>query len=242
MQNALKLLYPDQCVGCGELVGAPNGLCGPCWLKTPFIEGLVCDACGVPLLGEAAGARALCDACLVTHPPWARGRAALDYREGARRLVLGLKHGDRMDLIRPAAGWMAERGLPLLTEGTCLVPVPLHWTRLFLRRFNQAAALAGALARIWDVEVLPDALLRTRRTRAQERMTVEERRANMAGALAMNARRTGAIRGRPVLLVDDVMTSGATLGEASRVLYRAGASEVSVLALARVVKGGSHVI
>ena len=236
MQNPLKILYPDQCVACGGLVDGAGGLCAACWPETPFIDGLVCDACGTPLLGEAAGARPLCDDCLAEHPPWVRGRAVLAYRDAGRRMVLGLKHSDRLDLVRPLAGWMAARGAPLRSADAVLVPVPLHWSRLLTRRFNQAALLARELGRIWGCPVLPDALVRARRTRPQERMTRAERQNNQSGAIRVNPRRVHKVAGLPVVLIDDVMTSGATLSAATKALCDCGVGEVRVLTLARVVK------
>ncbi len=236
MQNPLKILYPDQCVCCGGMVDGAGGLCAECWSETPFIDGLICDACGAPLLGDAACARPLCDDCLTTPPSWSRGRSVMVYTGNARSMVLRLKHGDRLDLARPAAGWMASRGHELNKPGTCLVPIPLHWTRLFVRKFNQAAVLSWEIGRIWGVDTLPDALIRTRRTAPQERMTRAERLANQSDAIRVNPARKGMLRGRRVLLVDDVMTTGATLSVAARALRDAGAQDVGALTLARVVK------
>ena len=236
MQNPLKVLYPDQCVACGGLVEGMGGLCATCWAGTPFVDGLVCDACGLPLLGEAAGERPLCDDCLAEHPPWAQGRSAMSYRGTGRRMVLGLKHSDRLDLVRPMAGWMAARGAVLRSDDTVLIPVPLHWTRLLTRRFNQAALLAREVGRIWGCDAVPDALVRTRRTRPQERMTRAERLANQKDAIRLNPARTERIRNRPVILIDDVMTSGATLTAAANALKEAGVQRVRTLTLARVVK------
>ncbi len=237
MQNALSLLFPEQCIACGALVETPDGLCGACWRETPFLDGLVCDACGLPLLGEAAGARPLCDGCLEDHPPWSSGRAVVAYRDTARRLVLALKHGDRLDLARPLGRWMAGRGGDLVVGDGLLVPVPLHWTRLVRRRFNQSALLASEIARCWGAEACPDGLIRTRRTRPQDRMTPEERRLNVEDAITPHPRRGGMMDNRNVVLVDDVMTSGATLAAAARAARAAGARSVSVLVLARVVNG-----
>ena len=236
MQRTLAVLYPDQCVSCGKLVEETHGLCGPCWAETPFLGGLCCDSCGVPLLGEAAGARPLCDECLATPRPWDRGAAVLAYRDNARQMVLSLKHGDRIDLARPAARWMAARGASLLVPGTCVVPVPLHWTRLVRRRFNQAALLAREVARLSATEAITDALVRVRRTKPQEKMTREERLANLEGAIRPHSVRSAKLQGRAVVLVDDVMTSGATLEEGARAVLSAGAEGVSALVLARVVK------
>ncbi len=236
LQKAVSILYPDQCVSCGAMVESAHGLCGACWSETPFIDGLTYDACGVPLLGEAFEDRPLCDDCMTRPPPWDQGRAALLYRDNARRLVLALKHGDRIHLARPCGAWLAGHAREMLGEGGLILPIPLHWTRLVLRRFNQSALLAHAVAKETGHTVLTDAVLRCRRTPSQERRSGDERRANVGGAMALNPKRAHEIRGREVLLLDDVMTSGATFAEATRVLRAAGVGSVSVLALARVAK------
>ncbi|MEM9476617.1 MAG: ComF family protein [Pseudomonadota bacterium] len=235
ISKVLDLIYPPQCVSCRTLVDHGAPLCGACWAETPFIRGLVCDGCGVPLLGEDVGGRALCDDCLAAPRPWLRGRAALEYRENGRRLVLALKHGDRQDLVRPAARWMAGAGRDLVHAQTLVVPVPLHWLRLVQRRFNQSAALAQAVARELGLAACPDALVRRRATPAQSGDKAA-RMQNLEGALQPHPRRGATLATRDVLLVDDVMTSGATLAAAAEACSRAGAAQISVLTLARVVK------
>ena len=134
-QTALRLIYPPRCLCCGGLVETEFGLCATCWRDAAFITGLVCDLCGTPLPGEADQAEAVhCDDCMTVARPWSRGRATFLYRETARKLVLALKHGDRMDIAKPAAGWMAQAARPLLLPDMLVVPVPLHWSRLFIRR------------------------------------------------------------------------------------------------------------
>lgn len=236
MQNPLKILYPDQCAVCGALVEGASGLCLSCWSRTPFIEGLICDACGIPMMGEPDGERALCDQCLESPPPWSRARAAFSYGEVGRRVVLGLKHGDRLDLVGPSANWMAAKGRDLRRPDCIMVPVPLHWSRLLKRRYNQSALLAREIARLWNVAVLLDGLVRTRRTRPQENMNEAERARNQSGAIRANPRQVARLRGHPVILVDDVLTSGATAKEATRSLQEAGVPDVSLLTLSRVVK------
>lgn len=236
MQSALRLLFPPQCISCGALVDSDFGLCGACWRETPFIAGLVCDRCGTPLPGEDAGRAELCDDCLGLSRPWGRGRAVMAYRDNGRKLVLALKHADRTDLARPAAAWLARAAAPILRPDALAVPVPLHRLRLLRRRFNQAALLAAGLARTAGLDHCPDLLLRTRRTASQEGRSREARFANLAGAIRVNPRRAGRIAGRPALLVDDVMTSGATLAAAAEALIAAGATGVDVLVLARVAK------
>jgi ComF family protein len=236
LQGALQLLYPPQCISCAAPVQSDFGLCADCWRETPFISGLVCDQCGVPLQGADSGERALCDDCMAIARPWDRGRSALLYHENGRRLVLALKHGDRMDLARPASAWMVRAAAPILQPGMLVVPVPLHWLRLVRRRFNQAALLSRNIAKAAGLEHCPDALVRKRSTGSQDDKTREARFANLVGAFTVPNARQKRLAGRDVLLVDDVMTSGATFAAATEALLSGGARSVSVLGLARVAK------
>lgn len=234
-REAMGLIFPDQCVACRTLVDAHGGLCGPCWRETPFVAGLVCDGCGVPLPGQEDGA-VYCDDCLTLERPWARGRAATLYRGTAKRLVLALKHGDRLDLVRPAARWMFEAAAPIVGSDMVAVPVPVHWRRLLSRRYNQAALLSREVARLAGIDHVPDALVRARGTGTQDGKDRERRFANVGDAIAPHPRRGAALAGRRVLLIDDVMTSGATLTAAAESARHAGATEVCVLVLARVAR------
>lgn len=230
-----ELVYPPQCLACGALVATPGGLCPACWRETGFLRGLVCDLCGAPQPGEEDFA-VHCDACLAHPPPWAQGRAVFLHHGTGRRLVLALKQSDRLELVPPLAHWMAGAAAPLVQPGMLVLPVPLHWRQLLGRRYNQAALLSRALARELGLAHCPDVLCRTRRTRPQEALGHAERRENLAGALALHRRRGARVAGRPVLVVDDVLTTGATLGEATRVLRAGGATHVAVVTLARVAK------
>ncbi|RID90969.1 ComF family protein [Gemmobacter lutimaris] len=238
MQAAVQLVYPPQCLSCDALVTTDFGLCARCWRDTPFIAGLVCDCCGTPLPGEEGGAPVQCDDCLTIARPWGRGRAVMLYRDNARRLVMAFKHGDRLDLARPGAQWLHRAAVPLLQPDTLLAPVPLHWLRLFRRRYNQSALLAAGLARLADLPHCPDLLVRRRNTRSQEGRDREGRFRNMEDAIRVNDKRRWQVEGRPVLLVDDVMTSGATLGACADACLAAGAARVDVVVLARVAKDG----
>ena len=223
LQAALGLIYPAQCLTCDAQVTADWGLCGACWRDTPFVAGTVCDKCGVPLPGEDDGHPVLCDDCLRIARPWARGRAAMVYDANARRMVLALKHGDRLDLARPAGAWLARAARPILTPGMLAVPVPIHRWRLLRRRFNQAA--------------VHDALVRVRATAKQDGRDRDARFRNVADAIRPHPRRGSRMAGRHVLIVDDVFTSGATLASAAEAARAAGAADVSVVTLARVAKG-----
>lgn len=236
LQAVLQVLYPPQCLSCRALVASDFGLCGPCWRDTPFIAGLVCDTCGTPLPGESDGQPVHCDDCLTIARPWSRGRAAMLYQDNGRKLVLALKHGDRLDLARPGGDWMYRAAAPILVPGMLVAPVPLHWLRLLRRRYNQAALLSTSLARAARLDHLPDLLVRQRRTPTQDGRGRDGRFHNLSGAISVAARHRTRLVGRHVLLVDDVMTSGATLASASEACLAAGAAEVSVVALARVAK------
>lgn len=235
MQALIHLVYPPQCLTCGGLVGSDFALCPACWSDTPFIAGLVCGKCGTPLPGEEApGEEVLCDDCLRLAPPWAAGRAAMVYGGKGRSLILGLKHGDRMDVAAPAAGWLMRAGAPILQPGMLAAPVPLYRRRLFTRRYNQAALLSHHLSRLADLDHCPDLLQRIRQTNTQDGKSREGRFDNIAGAFRLHPGRADLVRGRDILLVDDVMTSGATLAEATLTCMSGGAASVSVLVLARV--------
>jgi predicted amidophosphoribosyltransferase len=240
LQSVLRLIYPPQCLSCGTRVEQEHALCPDCWRATPFIGGTVCDACGLPLPGaegqDAAGAPIHCDECLRLARPWQRGRAAMLYDGTARRLVLGLKYADRLDLVRACGRWLVAAAAPILRPGMLIAPVPLHWTRLLQRRYNQSAVLAHALAAEAGLDCCPDLLVRRRRTPTQDGRDLGARHANLDGALALHPRRGAGAAGRHVLLVDDVMTSGATLAAAADACLAGGAREVDVAVLVRVAK------
>lgn len=235
MTRALHLVFPPRCIACGEAVGDDFGLCGPCWRETPFLTGLCCDECGAPLPGEGAGDDR-CDDCLTLPRPWGRGRAALAYDGTARRLVLALKHGDRLDLVPPMASWLHRAAGPILEPGMLIAPIPLHRLRLLKRRYNQSALLSAKLAARAGLDHCPDLLQRIRATPSQDHRSRTERFANLDGAIRVAQRHADLVQGRHVLLVDDVMTSGATFTAATRACLAAGAANVSVLSLARVAK------
>lgn len=236
MQSIIRAIYPTQCVACDAPTEDDFGLCGACWRETQFISGTICGKCGTSLPGDSQADDLLCDDCLTIARPWDRGRSVLAYSGVGRKLVLSLKHGDRTDLAQPAARWMARVAAPLLANDTLIVPVPLHWVRLLRRRYNQSAALVNVLGGQVAREVCADALLRTKRTVPLNGHSRDARFAALSGAINANPKRKALITGRHILLVDDVMTSGATLAASAEACFVAGARAVNVLTLARVVK------
>ncbi len=230
----VDLLLPPRCLGCGATVDAARALCATCWSGLAFLGEPLCVACGQPFevdLGDGM----LCAGCLRKPPPWNRARAALAYDAASRALILGFKHGDRTESAPAFADWMARAGRDLVDDCEVMVPVPLHWTRLWARRYNQAALLAREMARGEARDYAPGALRRVRRTRLMGRLGAAERRRTLAGAIVPGRNATASVGGRRVLLIDDVLTSGATAGACVRALRGAGARAVDVLTLARVV-------
>jgi ComF family protein len=238
LQAALQVLYPPQCISCSAPVTSDFGLCADCWRETPFIAGTICDRCGVPLPGPDPDERAVCDDCMAIARPWGQGRTAMLYDANARRMVLALKHGDRMDLARPASAWLHKAAGPLLRPGLLVVPIPLHWMRLVRRRYNQSALLSKGLAALAKLDHGPDVLVRRRPTGTQDGRSRDDRFRNLVDAFHVPPSRAKTVAGRNILLVDDVMTSGATFAAATDALLAAGARAVDVVSLTRVAKDG----
>ncbi|MBL6778495.1 MAG: ComF family protein [Rhodobacteraceae bacterium] len=236
IQSALRILYPARCLICGDIVESDFGLCAPCWGDMPFLDGLACDCCGAPLIGVSFDWAETCDDCLAQPRPWAKGRAALLYQGSARKLVLGLKHGDRTDVVRPAAQWLLSSCEDILTEDSLFVAVPLHWRRQLKRRYNQSSLLAYEMAKLGHYGFLDGALKRAISTKPLEKVTTEERTIILSGAIEVHRRMQDQLSGRSVVIVDDVMTSGATLCACTDVLLGAGCARVDVAVLARAVR------
>ncbi|WP_339948312.1 ComF family protein [uncultured Albimonas sp.] len=230
--GAANLLYPPQCTWCRSEVQEAHALCPACWREATFIAHPLCDRCGSPMSG--AEDAPFCDHCLGRRLEFARARAAVLYEGVGRDLTLALKHGDRLDIARPAATWMIRAGRELLDRADVIAPVPLHWRRLLRRRFNQSAELARRVSMRTGVPCCADLLARTRATPMQRGLSREARAANQAGAFAVPARRRARVEGTAVLLIDDVYASGATLSACAAALRAAGARRVDALCLARV--------
>jgi ComF family protein len=228
-------VLPPRCLACGTTVGEPDALCGACWARMTFFAPPWCAVCGLPF-PHPLGDGAVCADCARERASWDRARAVFRYDRNSRGLVLALKHGDRTHLAPAFGRWMRRAGGDILDGADLMVPVPLHWTRLFARRYNQAALLAHAIRAAGGPSVLPDALMRRRRTPSQGRLGALARVRNVRGAFRL---RPGIdLKGKRVVLIDDVLTTGATVDECARVLRRAGAAWVGVLTLARALRAG----
>jgi ComF family protein len=235
-RGALDLLYPPLCIGCRAQVGEPGSLCAACWQGVDFIDGPACTCCGLPFELDPGG-DAHCAACLAQPPSFDRARAVMRYDTGSRGPILALKHADRLDLVPGFARWLDRAGRSLLDDTDVIVPVPLHPLRLWRRRYNQSAELARSVGKIARKPIATAVLKRVRATPSQGEMpSAQARRRNMRGAFAVPAHCRSFIDGRRILLIDDVLTTGATADACARVLKRAGAAKVNVLALARVVR------
>jgi len=237
---ALDLLFPPLCLACRAPVGSEGGFCAACWNAVIFLDGPACTCCGTPFPVDP-GPGSFCAACLARPPAFTCARAILAYDAESRGAILALKHADRLELVPGFTRWLGRVGGPLLAGADLIVPVPLHRGRLWRRRYNQSAELARRLARDWNRAYDPLALIRRRPTLSQGAMpSARARRKNVLSAFRVPE--PGRVRGCRILLVDDVLTTGATAEACARALKRAGAADISVLTLARVVKASEGII
>ena len=230
----VQTVLPPTCLSCRKPAGATGGLCPKCWQGAGFIERPYCERLGTPFSYDSGGPL-ISPAAFADPPAFDRARAAMRFSDVARDLVHLLKYGDRLDLVKPFSKWMARAGDEVLHEVDALIPVPLHWTRLFQRRFNQSAELARAISRQKKVAVIDDALARVRATPPQVGLARDERAKNVHGAFSIEKTARSKVKGKRIVLIDDVLTTGATANACARVLRRAGATRIDVLTLARVV-------
>lgn len=229
-------IVPALCLACHESLGSHDALCPRCWGQIDFIRPPLCDRLGLPMPYDVGGT--MISAAAAADPPdYERARAVARYEGVMRTLVHDLKFHDRHDGRRLFGRWLAEAGAVLLADADLIVPVPLTRGRLFARRFNQSAILALELARRTGVAAEPRGLVRTRRTAPQVGLTRLQRRQNVAGAFTVPRDFWARLAGAKVVVVDDVITTGATAGACARALKRAGAARVDVLALALVTDG-----
>ena len=232
-RTALDIALPTLCVACREPV-AGVGVCADCWTQLSFIERPYCPRLGIPFVYDP-GSDMLSMEAIANPPAYQRARAAVRYDDVAKVLVHALKYQDRTDLAPAMGRWMARAGTELLDGADILIPVPLHWRRGWSRRYNQSGALAKIIATHGDAKVAGDVLRRVRPTQQQIGLSKTERAANVQGAFAVTPDKAAEVHGRHIVLIDDVLTSGATADACARALLRAKARQVDVLVFARVV-------
>ncbi len=231
-RGALDMIFPPRGLD-GNAAPLAGGLGADAWSRIHFIDGPVCDGCGAPFEFDQ-GPEARCAACMAKPRAFDAARAACLYDEVSREPILKLKHADRLDLAPMLARWLSRSARELLAEADALAPVPLHPFRLLRRRYNQAAELARPLSQLSGVPYLPDAVVRRRQTESQAGKSGGGRRRNVAGAFFVPPSRRALVEGKRILLIDDVMTTGATLEGCARALKSAGAARVDAAVIARV--------
>jgi len=236
VRAALDLALPPLCAACREPVEG-KGLCPACWSKLSFITRPYCERLGIPFVYDP-GPGILSTQAIADPPAYHRARAAVRFDEISRALVHALKYGDRLELAPMMGRWISHAGRELLAEADALVPVPLHWRRGWSRRYNQSGALARVIERQSGVKLVSEVLRRVRPTQQQIGLSRPQRASNVQGAFKVASHRQSEIQGRRVILVDDVLTSGATVEGCARALLRAGAANVDVLIFARVADPG----
>ncbi len=230
---ALDIALPTLCVSCREPV-AGEGVCAACWAKLSFIAPPFCARLGIPFVYDP-GPGLLSMQAIADPPAYQRARAAVRYEDVARTMVHALKYQDRTDLAPIMGRWMARAGQELLSDADALIPVPLHWRRGWSRRYNQSGALARVIAKSANLPVTGDALRRVRPTLQQVGLSKADRALNVQGAFKVPPEKKSIVQGRRIVLIDDVLTSGATVDACARALLRARAASVDVLVFARVV-------
>ncbi len=243
-RQAIDLVLPARCPMTGENVEDQGMLSGQAWRRLNFIAAPYCQHCGMPFSYDTQAQSSqstqeqnlLCMRCVEKKPVYDTARSALIYDDASRDLILGFKHGDKTYLVKSFAMWMQMAGREFLPHADVLIPVPLHFARLRMRRYNQSSILAYELGKIAQIPCLPDVLMRVRSTPPQGHLDIKERHKNVRKAFAVRNKRSNEIKGKTLVLIDDVYTTGATINECTKTLLSAGAKAVHILTLARVVK------
>lgn len=231
--SGVDLILPPRCSVTGEIVDVQGMISAVAWADLQFISEPFCEICGIPFEFESGST---CMSCIDAPPPYDVSRSALIYNNTSRDLILGFKHGDKTHVVRSFIPWLQKFGAELLAESDFLIPVPLHPYRLILRRYNQAALIANDLSKKTSIPHLSNAMRRRRATVSQGHLSHEERQKNVRKAFDIHPKFKELIKGKVIVLIDDVYTTGATVKECSTILKENGASKVYVLTLARVLK------
>jgi ComF family protein len=234
-RSFVDIIVPPKCLSCRTPVTQGSSLCISCWQDLQFLESPVCDVMGTPFAYDQ-GEGALSAAALADPPPWDKARAAIVFDQNSKNLIHALKYKDHHEVALMMVRMMARAGRALLAEADLIVPVPLHHSRLWKRRFNQAALLAKPLALIATKKYAPDVLVRKIATRQQVGLDQPARQKNVKKAFQVPESKLIELKDRKILLVDDVRTTGATLAACAEALKTAGVAQVNVLSFALVLE------
>ncbi len=236
LRGCANILFPPACLACNELVEQQGALCSECWNQMEFCTGSACDICGYPFEYQMDH-HTICGACIQQPPPYSRARAVFRYNHVSKQLVTSLKYHDKTHIVPYVAEWMVRAGQDILDEADYIIPVPLHRRRLWARRYNQAALLSKHVSRKTTVPVFYNALQRMRYTPPQAGLNYKQRMKNVQGAFQVEAKCRFRIKNKRIILIDDVLTTGATVKACARALLKAGAQRVDVLTLGQTIKG-----
>lgn len=231
--KTLDILYPPKCLGCYTLVENQESLCSDCWKKINFIQNPQCKICGYPFHYQKEE-NFLCVPCIRKEPSYDKARAVFIYDENSSYLIKNFKYNDNLVGCNLYARWLANIGKDILPN-SILIPIPLHPVRLFIRKYNQAALIANTLGRIKNLPVLTDGLIRNRYIKPQYTLNNKQRFLNVKGVFNFNKKYNSLIKGKNIILIDDVMTTGATVEECSKVLKKETSAKIFVLTLAKTI-------
>lgn len=234
--NLIDIIFPPRCILCSELVARQGDLCTECWNNIDFITDPLCDCCGIPFEYKVEG-EVLCGECILNRPVYNKSRTVFDYNDNSRKLITRFKYADKIHACNSFAKWMQRAGSEIIKNSDLIVPVPLHRIRLFTRRYNQSALLAGALGKLCGLPVYQRMLVRRKYTTPQAGLTRTQRIKNVRYAFAVNKKLSHMLNGKNVILVDDVITTGATIDACAKTLLKGGAASVNVLTIAKTIKG-----
>ncbi len=238
IQKLIDIVLPPRCPITGHVVDSHGTVSADGWKNLSFITKPYCDCCGFPFEFSVpeTGVKNLCAACLVAPQDYDCARSSLVYNDQSRGFILRFKHGDQTQSVVAMMPWLYQAGGEFWGDTDVIIPVPLHRWRLLRRRYNQAALMAQGLSKKTKIPYIPDMLIRTRSTPVQGHLNASERKKNVASAFSVHPKYAGNVRGKKILMIDDVYTTGSTVNECAKVLKRSGAARVDVLTLARVVK------
>lgn len=233
LKTLLDFLLPHSCPICHQR-GVESGLCSECFSKLEFIGQQKCSVCGSPLDAIVPG-MTVCGKCLKDPPYFHQAEAVFKYNDAIKKLILPFKHSDHIELTNLFVQWMSANSRHMIEHADILIPVPLHWSRLLKRKYNQSALLAQRLSIRYKKEYEPLILVRVKATKSQGHLTSKERKKNVSGVFKIKHKKL--IKDKFILLIDDVFTTGATANECAKILLKSGAKSVDVLTIAKVVKG-----